>query len=170
MLLTIRDAKEGGRGPSDRLRLALYRSLMPVTDWVDVECRARIAPAVVKHARAAGVGVILSYHNFKGMPGRAALRTMVRKAASLGPDIVKIAAMARTRAEVRGLEDGAAGLGEVAEVPVAAIPMGPHAAWGRARALRNGAPLVYGHVGFPTAPGQPSLLSLTRLPATRLIS
>lgn len=167
LILTIRDAKEGGRGPSDRLRLALYRSLIPFTDWVDVECRSRIAPAVVKRARAAGVGVILSHHDFSGVPIRSALRTVVRKAAALGADIVKIAAFARTRAEVRRLENGVADPGAAVNVPVAAIPMGPHAAWGRARGFRNGSPLMYGHAGFPTAPGQPSLRSLSRLPAAR---
>ena len=178
VILTIRDTKEGGRGPSDRRRLALYRSLLPLTDWVDVECRARIAKDVVKKARSAGVGVILSHHDFSGVPTRNALRTVVRDAAALGADVVKIAALARTRAEVRRFEDGVAGLGAgclaghgvAADVPVAAIPMGPHAAWGRARAWRAGCPLLYGHVGFPTAPGQPSLRSLSRLLTARLIS
>ncbi len=171
---TIRRRRPAGRPEGRPLRetarLRAYLTLLPFTDWVDVECRARIARDVVKKARSAGVGVILSHHDFSGVPTRNALRTVVRDAAALGADIVKIAALARTRAEVRRLEDGVAGLGVAADVPVAAIPMGPHAAWGRARAWRVGCPLLYGHMGFPTAPGQPSLRSLSRLPATRVIS
>jgi 3-dehydroquinate dehydratase-1 len=61
-------------------------------------------------ARKAGAKVIISHHDAKGTPSLKSLKATVAKARGLGADVVKVACVARTRAEnarLLALLDGA---------------------------------------------------------------
>lgn len=104
IIATVRWAEEGGQGAlADEDRLALYEAALPFCDAVDVELRAPIRDRVVAAGRAAGRMTIVSHHDFHGLPGFDVLEGTIDEADAAGADIVKVAATARTTAEIRTL-------------------------------------------------------------------
>lgn len=106
-LATIRSAEEGGGwGGSDSERLALYETVLPCVDAVDVELSSKsISVAVVDAARAMEKCAIVSFHNFDRTPSLVNLDDIAIRAKNLGADIVKVAAMCRTPEDVHTLAE-----------------------------------------------------------------
>jgi 3-dehydroquinate dehydratase-1 len=159
LLLTLRRRAEGGklpRGFSEPRRLALITALLPSVDAVDVEGASSIAARAVRAARKAGRWTVVSHHDFKKTPADRVLAGWVSAARAMGGDVFKVAAMAKTAADVERLMALCAG-GKGRRV---FLPMGELGRRARRTAFRRGSCIAYGHVGRPTAPGQPSVKAL----------
>jgi 3-dehydroquinate dehydratase I len=93
-IATIRHRKEGGLWEKkEQARLALFYSVLPLVDGVDLELSSGIVKEVVREAGRLKKKIILSYHNFYKTPDFKVLNSLVLRAKAAGADIVKIAAM-----------------------------------------------------------------------------
>jgi 3-dehydroquinate dehydratase-1 len=151
IILTIRSKIEGGRyAVKDSERLRLFTSLMPFVDGVDIELGSRkILNQVIRSARKYRKRVIVSYHNFKTTPRKDALNKTISRARRSGADMVKIAAQAKTRPELKRL---ASLLLEGNDLIV--IAMGSYGTSTRVFFPILGSLITYGSVTGSAAPGQ----------------
>lgn len=160
-LLTVRDPAEGGLDPSladpDR-RAALFGRLLPTAAAVDIELRNLPVPAlavVAETARARGVPVVASFHDFTGTPSVADLRTRAEAARTHGATVFKVATRVATPADAAQL----LALLDRPPLPVAAMGMGDALARATRLVLATaGSVLNYGSLdagdGAAAAPGQ----------------
>ena len=154
IILTVRSKKEGGLQPlSDRTRAALFEALIPYSDIVDIELSSNgIIENVVSSAKSNGKTVIISHHDFKGTPGDAALRDLIKKSREKGADIVKIAAHAGSLKDMKRL----AGI-LLGDDGLIIIAMGEKGAASRVFFPMLGSLITYGSITGKTAPGQLTL-------------
>lgn len=104
IIATVRWSEEGGQGSlADEERLALYESVTPLVDAVDVEIRSPIRDRVLELAHRQGRTSIVSYHDFDRMPAFDELESLVDEADAAIASILKIAATAVSMADVRRL-------------------------------------------------------------------
>lgn len=154
-IVTVRHASEGGgaAGMPVRQRRALYRDFLEVAGLVDVELRqAGPMREVIREAKEAEVGVILSYHNFRGMPSLESLCELARRAEAAGGDIFKVAAMAEGPRELATLIEFLAN--ERGRMPLAVMGMGRYGKISRLALAQAGSCLNYGYLGEANASGQ----------------
>lgn len=154
LLLTPRCAEEGGLRAdfpaAERAALALR--LLPYAAALDWEI-AHLAevPELVAAARAAGVPIVASAHNFERTPAADACRELETCARALGADVVKFAF------RLNAYEDMQLGVDLLrsATGPMAVMGMGALGAVSRLVYAQHGSALIYGYLGnTPTAPGQ----------------
>lgn len=158
VLITIRHAREGGHWfGTDEDRLDLYTRLLPFVSAVDFEIRSPGLAELVRRARAAGKPVIGSFHDFHGLPSRASLEQVIREGREAGADIIKIAAVTQTEADLLLLESV---LDSHRGSPLCLLGMGPRGAESRTRLPARGSCLSYGYVDEANAPGQLSCAEL----------
>lgn len=159
ILLTLRSKKEGGAADiSDKERLHIISAAIGYADIVDIELGARsIKESVIDLAHKNGKRVIVSYHDFKATPGLKALRDIIDRARSAGADLVKIAAFAKKKEDVKRL----AGL-LIDSNDLVIIAMGPIGAPSRIFFPVLGSRITYGSVTGKTAPGQISLKEIKK--------
>ncbi len=105
LLVTCRMAEEGGLAPisaEHRRELCLAAIASGAIDLLD--CELANPPAfldsVRRAARAKGVPLLLSYHNFHHTPDEDAILAILRQAVAAGADVVKVAVMPRVPADV----------------------------------------------------------------------
>lgn len=158
LILTLRSRAEGGRLPggfSELDRLNLFRAALTEVDLVDVELSADdINRHVVFEAHKRKRAVILSYHNFKRTPPDTVLKNLVRKAARLEGDILKVAVTPHQIGDVARLMECCRN----ASVRYRAyIAMGALGASSRIEGFLHGSCLTYAAVRRATAPGQLSV-------------
>lgn len=168
LLVTNRVESEGGDAPDTPARLdALER----VTDLdavvgVDVELstvEAGEAARVIESARAAGVSVVVSTHDFEATPDRERLWSLLETACAAG-DIGKLAVTADDPGDVLALLEVTHAL-HTAGRAVATMAMGAAGRHSRAVAPLYGSRLGYAPVdpAEATAPGQYDLETLRSL-------
>jgi 3-dehydroquinate dehydratase type I len=153
-LATIRDAREGGDWTgSDEDRLALYRTLLPLVDGVDVELSsAGVLAALVPEARAQGKVVVVSHHDFTHTPSLEQLKDIAARAVEAGADVVKIAARTDTAGDVEILSQL---LADRPATHMVVIGMGDHGAPTRLLFPGQGSLFTFAAKGErSTAPGQ----------------
>jgi 3-dehydroquinate dehydratase/shikimate dehydrogenase len=151
VIVTCRPTWEGGRftGSEEERRRLLAEAQRLGADYVDVEWKAGFTDIV---ARNHGRGVIVSHHDFRGVPGDLADRARAMRAT--GAEVVKLAVMAERLTDclvVRAVR-GAAG------APAVLLAMGDAGVASRLLPERFGSCWTY--AGNMAAPGQ--------LPAARL--
>ncbi len=153
LLGTIRSAAEGGGwNDTEAERLALFQAVMPHVGAVDIELSStEILGDVVDGARAAGLTVIGSHHNFNETPADADLDSVAEAGRTAGVDIVKVAARCNSPADLRRLAAFTLRHGEQALV---VIGMGPAGMLSRIFFPALGSLLTYTFLGAPSAPGQ----------------
>lgn len=154
-IVTVRHASEGGaaKGMTAGVRRALYGDFMEVAGLVDIELRQAAAmTGVIAQARDAGVGVILSHHDFKRTPDPAKMAELARRARDAGADIFKIAALTREAQDLARLIDFLAN--EKNRLPLAVMGMGRYGKISRLVLAEAGSCLNYGYLGRPNASGQ----------------
>ena len=111
-LLTVRAPEEGGIGQlSNEAREKIFTALLPRAGLIDIEI-AHLAgfSHLVSAARARGIPVIASFHDFHGTPDRATLEALIEKATAAGSDAVKFATTLRNSqdlATLTSLQDSA---------------------------------------------------------------
>ena len=154
VLVTVRHQSEGGlrmwKFEAERMRVA--ESLLPMATALDWEiAQLSHAKELVQAAKAAGVKVIASAHDFEKTPSLDFMLEREREARAAGADIVKFAFRLQT------LDDMMVGVELLrrADGPMAIMGMGPLGPVSRLLYAQHGSCLVYGYLGeTPTAPGQ----------------
>ncbi|NUN94860.1 MAG: type I 3-dehydroquinate dehydratase [Candidatus Omnitrophica bacterium] len=147
LIFTHRAARDGGNwsgGEDERLDL-LRKAELAGADFIDIE-----ADAVSRHHWHGRARRIVSYHNFSETP--ANLPEMVRQMEEGPCEIVKVATLARSHADVLAV----LGLLKAANKPTIALAMGPLGGITRILGPKFGAFLVFASLatGQESAPGQ----------------
>lgn len=153
VLLTVRAQEEGGlRAYAAGERMALAQKLLPMAAALDWEIAfMEEASDLLASAKASGVTLIASAHDFDKTPKLAYLREQEQRARALGADVVKFAFRLNCYEDMQvGVEllRGASG-------PMAVMGMGSLGPVSRLLYAQHGSVLTYGYLGdAPTAPGQ----------------
>lgn len=156
LIVTVRHPAEGGLDPAlaaAGTRRTLYERFLPVASWVDIEVRSlRPLGAVAAQARARGVRLIASFHDFGGTPSTRRLRALADRAAAAGADVFKVATTTRTPGDLARLLDL---LAHEHGLPLAVMGMGPLGKVSRLALGAAGSVLNYGYLGSSAqVPGQ----------------
>lgn len=161
LLVTARHPSEGGKGElTQESRFTLLRRFLPYAGWMDVELRTvPEAEEVLAAARAQGVKVIGSFHDFTAMPPDAVLARSIASAMEHGLDAAKLAVRMETLGDLFVL----AAMVETSSIPLSAMGMGPVGKLSRLVLARAGSILNYGYLQTPNAPGQWPARELQRL-------
>ncbi len=160
-ILTVRDPAEGGVGGlSLPAREAHFLRLISRAAFVDVEVRSlRGLRRVVGEAERGGIRVIGSFHNFRATPKVDRLREVVARAEDAGVDLIKIAAVTKSPADIGRLLE----VFELTDRPLAVMGMGPLGFASRLLFAECGSELNYGWLDKPNVPGQWSALALKQM-------
>ncbi|MBE2287505.1 MAG: type I 3-dehydroquinate dehydratase [Prosthecobacter sp.] len=153
LLLTARHPAEGGQGPEDPVaRGAMIEPLLDLAALIDIELRSAMPmQGTVQEARAVGVPVVGSFHDFQATPADDVLLGAVNFGQQAGLDAVKIATYLNTQDDLVRLMKLAGG---THRLRLSVMGMGP---WGRVSRLvlaKCGSLLNYGFIGTSNAPGQ----------------
>jgi 3-dehydroquinate dehydratase/shikimate dehydrogenase len=138
VIVTCRPEWEGGgfRGSEDERRRILGDALRSDAEYVDIESRARFDDLVASHGRR----VILSYHDFAGVPDD--LRGLAQAMRATGAQVTKIAVTPARLSDSLALQDlGARFGGQGGQLVV--IGMGPFGAATRVLPGRFGSAWTY---------------------------
>lgn len=161
VLFTARAEAEGGRPMPASLRAALYEAALPLVHAIDVEIASTaLAAQLVPRARATGVLVVLSAHDFARTPDADALLATVGRAFDAGADVAKLATHAATASDLASLL--ACTIAARAR-GVATLGMGPWGPLSRVVLPAAGSLLTYAAAGQATAPGQLPVAELAAL-------
>jgi 3-dehydroquinate dehydratase I len=161
LIITARHPLEGGLNQlSLQKRRRLLLRFLSYAAYVDIELRSAGALApIIKAARANGIRIILSFHDFNETPNRRGLDKIARAAESLGADLLKVATRTDTPAQLATLLEF---FRFERRMKVAAMGIGHLGAIARRELFRLGSVLNYGHLGRKTVTGQPSVVALRR--------
>ena len=160
LIFTFRTAPQGGEkplAPEEYTALNIAAARSGCADAVDFELAAGEdwARRGFDAVHAAGVAVIGSSHDFAETPPKEELIARFRRMQELGADILKIAVMPRSRADVLALLAAAEETTRLwADRPVAAISMSPLGIASRLCGEAFGSALTFGAAGETSAPGQ----------------
>ncbi len=154
IIATNRLKTEGGMFQgSERERIELLLQAAPFADFVDIELLAELRDEFMARVNKP---VIVSYHDFLGMPDEDEMATILENMKKTGATYAKIAVTPKN------LRDNLRILGLLldADLPLCMIAMGNIGRHLRAVAPLYGSVLTYGFVAKSTAPGQMSLAEL----------
>jgi 3-dehydroquinate dehydratase I len=160
ILFTFRSAAEGGqRSLAPDALVALVEAALGTgaVDAVDVEqfADADARDRIVRRAHDAGIPVVMSSHDFTATPARDEIVARLVAQEDLGADVVKLACMPQSPADVVTLlaatEEYARAHGEA---PAITMAMGPLGVVSRLGGETFGSTLTFGTVGAASAPGQ----------------
>ncbi len=166
LLITNRKKEEGGSFTgTEEERITLLGSILEAAevDAVDIELSTFAAgkTRIVETAKRHSVPVIVSYHDFKGMPPRSELFKIITRMYEAGGTIAKIAVTPQTLSDALLLLDLTHELSRDGKL-VATIGMGPLGRHLRVIAPLYGSVLTYGFIEGEqeVAPGQFSVKEL----------
>ena len=154
-LVTVRHPAEGGAAgaldPAARRRL--YERFLPAAAFVDVEVRSlRALAGTIARAKAGGVRVVASFHDFRAVPGAGRLRDLASRAADAGADVFKVAAVTARPGDLARLLDF---LEDERRVALAVMGIGRLGQVSRLALAAGGSVLNYGYLGSRAqVPGQ----------------
>jgi len=160
LLFTFRTAKEGGfRGilPEEYADLSIAAAESGFADAVDVEILSgdRLVRKMIGGIHRAGKTVIASSHEFKCTPPKDEMIRRMQKMQDMGADILKIAVMPQTKADVLTLLCATEEMARChAERPLITMSMSPSGVISRICGEAFGSAMTFGAVGQTSAPGQ----------------
>lgn len=160
LLVTFRTAAEGGaREVDDASYGALCRAVADsgAADLLDVEVfrDEGVVRDVVAAARAGGVAVVMSSHDFAGTPPAAEVTARLGHMVALGADVAKIAVMPHDADDVLALLSATRQARRAhPDVPLITMAMGGLGVVTRLAGEVFGSAATFGAVGRPSAPGQ----------------
>jgi 3-dehydroquinate dehydratase-1 len=160
LLFTRRAAIEGGEAValSDEQVAELYAAVCAAgdADLVDIEMAfdPRHAATVLRAARAQGLAVVLSFHDFQRTPALEQLLQRFRQAHALGADLAKVAVMPHTPGDVLTLLQATWQASRELPIAVAGMAMGPLGALSRVAGGEFGSALTFAMGRDASAPGQ----------------
>ena len=151
LLLTVRsDKKEGAQKPlTEQKKWVLLNTLMPLTDWVDIELSSPLCRKTIDMAHQLKKKVVVSAHDFKAMPKD--LEILYKKAKKVKADAVKFAFCAKSEEDILRLIDLTAGHRQDHIVTMCVGEWGPLS---RLILPMFGSRWVYVFLNESTAPGQ----------------
>lgn len=158
IIVTVRDAKEGGKQASWGVeeRTALYRLNMPLATFVDIEAStADSLKDVIVEAKKADVGIIISQHFFQNLWFTALVDAGLKTYRKFGGDIFKVALLPNDNMEFADFIKQMFVMSQLRNICLAPMAMGDK--FGKVSRLlfaQNGSPLVYGHLGEAHVRGQ----------------
>ena len=168
LLFTRRSQREGGQPMAltepqvvDLCRAVCAQGAADILDFEIAADPGHLA-AVRDAARASGVALLLSFHDFDRTPPVADLLARLRQAQSLGADIAKIAVMPQRRSDVLALLQATLQASEELAIPVAGMAMGALGAVSRLCGGEFGSALTFAVGQQASAPGQLPLQALRR--------
>ncbi|MEM7405044.1 MAG: type I 3-dehydroquinate dehydratase [Pseudomonadota bacterium] len=160
VLFTLRHpTHQGTFGGSEDERIALnQRALAAGAHIVDAELGTPCADALI----AAGAPVVLSHHDFSGMPDETELTELTVRMRASGAAALKLVPTAATLADgarmLRWVEERAA-----TDAPRIGFAMGAAGASSRILTIAYGAPITYASFGASVAPGQVPIAELLEI-------
>ena len=102
ILCTVRAVNEGGRREiKDRLKI--YLEIADYCSFFDIEIFSEECEDLRKITRQRNITLIGSYHNFNCTPEEKALESIFQRGRAIGVDILKIATMVNSRADLERL-------------------------------------------------------------------
>jgi 3-dehydroquinate dehydratase-1 len=150
VLITARGPEEGGQNSwSKEERAQAYRAFLPYATIIDIElCDFKAFGSVIDDAKAIGIPVIGSLHDFEVTPEPASLAEKINTRA----DLHKFAFMAQSSNDIKKhLEI----FEQLSGHALSVMGMGPLGAAARPLMAEAGSLLNYGFLGdTPTAPSQ----------------
>lgn len=166
LLFTFRTLEEGGQrfmAPADYVALQQAVVATGQADLIDVEWfnKEQHVPELVAVAHRAGVKVVLSNHDFDKTPPVEEIVSRLRRARQLGGDIVKIAVMPGSAADVLALLEATHVMREqYADCPLITMSMAGRGMISRLSGELFGSAVTFGTAGRLSAPGQVSIREL----------
>jgi 3-dehydroquinate dehydratase-1 len=160
ILFTRRNATEGGEPISltEPQVVDLYRAVCAggQVDLIDFEMSNEAAHVqqVREMSRAAGLPLVLSFHDFRATPSLAELLARFERAQQLGGDVAKIAVMPARMDDVLTLLSATLQASRVLSIPVVSMSMGPLGAVTRLSGWAFGSALTFAVGEGSSAPGQ----------------
>ena len=160
VMFTIRTAKEGGNvdvSPETYADLCIAAAETGFADVIDVEIFTGdpVVERMIAGIHAAGKPVIASSHEFRSTPAKEEMIRRLRKMQDMGADILKIAVMPETKADVLTLLSATEEMARChAERPLVTMSMSPAGVISRICGEAFGSAMTFGAVGETSAPGQ----------------
>ena len=160
VLFTRRSHREGGQAiPLDEPGVvALYRAVCAagLVDLADFEMGndAAHVSQVREFTRAAGLPLILSFHDFGATPPTNELAARFAQAKALGADVAKVAVMPSSMEDVHRLLGATLQASGTLGIPVISMAMGPLGAVSRLCGGVFGSALTFAMGAAASAPGQ----------------
>jgi 3-dehydroquinate dehydratase-1 len=161
LILTVRDSREGGAAHlSVKERRAIFERFLPYAHALDVELRnVEVFSETIATARARGVKIIASFHDFQRTPAAKKLEALAIRARSLEVDVLKIAARTSTPADLAALLSF---LHRETRIPLSVMGMGPLGKISRLLFAMSGSVLNYGYLHELQVSGQWPALDLKK--------
>ncbi len=134
----------------------LEGALVAGATCIDIEFFAEPTPRdrLIAAARERGTPVLIGYENMQETPSKEALLGGIRELADLGPDLVKLAVRASSYRDLLTVLETALEMGELLDVPYAAVALGVHGAPSRPVGCVLGGAFTYCAVDSGKVPGQ----------------
>ena len=155
IIFTLRGAKEGGAcklSESEREEIYVKAIESGKADLIDIELRSDINVGLIKAAKKNGVKVIISFHDFEGMPD---VLPLLREMKELGCDVAKVAVTPKNREDVFALMSVCGRFfDETGGFPAIGISMGELGKITRICGGMFGSVMTFGVLKTATAPGQ----------------
>ncbi|AMO25210.1 3-dehydroquinate dehydratase [Ramlibacter tataouinensis] len=160
LLFTRRSSREGGQPITigEEQVVDLYRAVCASgqVDLVDFEmgnAPAHVA-AVREASKAAGLPLVLSFHDFQATPPADALVARFAQAQALGADVAKVAVMPKSMEDVLALLAATTQASRSLSIPVVSMSMGPLGAVTRMCGWTFGSAMTFAVGEASSAPGQ----------------
>lgn len=160
LLFTRRSIIEGGEkiALNEAQVIALYTAVCEskTIDLIDYEMANDVAniTQVRTAAKANGIKLVLSFHNFSYTPGLEALTSKFLTAEQLGADVAKVAVMPRDLDDVLTLMTATRAASKKLRIPLISMAMGPLGAITRMVGGVFGSSLSFAVGASSSAPGQ----------------
>lgn len=159
ILFTNRSGSEGGPGiwPEPVRIASIFTAVQSgQVALVDIELATPedSRTTIIHQAQAAGVGVIISAHDFRSTPDDVGLADLFARLLTSGGDIAKLAVSATTPGDALRLLRATALAARTARIPLTSMAMGSHGAITRLSGSQFGSCLTYASAGILSAPGQ----------------
>jgi 3-dehydroquinate dehydratase-1 len=159
LVYTLRSQNQGGllALPEDTiLDIHQVAAESGIVDLIDVEYFEGKRPKrEIAQLKASGVHVIASHHDFDGTPERGVIRTLLEQIAESGADIVKLAVMPQSRADVLALLEETSFFHEIYPgQPLITMSMGSLGVVSRIAGETFGSCVTFGAGSRASAPGQ----------------
>ncbi len=152
-IATNRLQSDGGKweGSEDE-RISVLTNILPFVEAIDIELSSNAdqRSKLIDAAKAAGVTVIVSAHDFNATPSVEEMKKILTSAHDAGADIAKLAVMAQSKQDVLGVLQATTDM----DKPVCTIAMGEVGKHSRIVAPCYGSRLTYGAIAKAVAPGQ----------------
>ena len=172
IIFTIRSKAQGGDLELAKEHIAQIQSLVAqsgLADFIDVELFDEKGDAdkafltkLIGEIQGYGCKVILSHHDFDGMPEPVELVKTVGLMADIGTDVYKIAAMAASKEDSEKLLKATAFLKKNHVGPLISIAMGQWGKLARVAAGRYGSCVTFASGKQESAPGQVDVYTMKK--------